>query len=92
MGMNAEKRVRLEMSETTLRSLLTAGQVCAADFRCLDCESKKCLWRLCLESCVITVPDCRGGDSLEDVSASHWLTGRREGAYRGDPHFVKKKP
>jgi hypothetical protein len=51
MANTATKRVRLEMSEDMLRRLLTAGQVCAADFRCLDCESKQCLWRLCLESC-----------------------------------------
>jgi hypothetical protein len=49
------KTVRLEMSEDMLRRLLTAGQVCAADFRCLDCESKDCLWRLCLESCAANV-------------------------------------
>ena len=51
MASTAEKRVRLEMSENTLRSLLTSEQVCAADFHCLDCESKQCLWRLCLECC-----------------------------------------
>jgi hypothetical protein len=60
MGRNAEQRVRLEMSEKTLKSLLTAGQVCAADFRCLDGESKQCLWRLCLESCIATLEDYRG--------------------------------
>lgn len=60
MGGDAEQRVRLEMSEKTLKSLLTAGQVCAADFRCLDCKSKQCLWRLCLESCIATVGDGRG--------------------------------
>lgn len=51
MARTDEKRVRLEMSEKTLKSLLTAGHVCAADFHCLDGESKQCLWRLCLESC-----------------------------------------
>jgi len=53
-----EKMVRLEMSEKTLKCLLTAGQVCAADFHCLDCESKQCLWRLCLESCALSATRC----------------------------------
>ncbi len=53
-----EKMVRFEMSEKTLKCLLTAGQVCAADFHCLDCESKQCLWRLCLESCAPSVARC----------------------------------
>lgn len=54
-----EKMVRLEMSEKTLKSLLTAGQVCAADFRCLDGESKQCLWQLCLETCAVAVARCK---------------------------------
>ena len=43
--------VRVEMHEDMLKRLLAAGQVCAADFRCLDGESKQRLWRLCLECC-----------------------------------------
>ena len=46
------KSVRVEVTEEIMVRLLTAGQVCAADLRCLDCESKQCLRRLCLESCV----------------------------------------
>jgi hypothetical protein len=45
------KRVRVEITEETLTRLLAKGHVCAADFRCLDCKSKQCLWRLCLKSC-----------------------------------------
>jgi hypothetical protein len=55
MADSSAKRLRLEMSEEMLSRLLTIGQVCAADFRCLDCESKQCLWRLCLESCATNV-------------------------------------
>ncbi len=46
------KKVRVEVAEETLCRLLRAGQLCAAELRCLDCESKQCLWRLCLESCL----------------------------------------
>ncbi|WP_319523085.1 hypothetical protein [uncultured Desulfosarcina sp.] len=43
--------IRVEIAEETLLRLLAGGQVCAADFRCLDCKSKQCLWNLCLRSC-----------------------------------------
>ena len=43
--------IRVEITEETLLRLLAGGQVCAADFRCLDCKSKQCLWNLCLRSC-----------------------------------------
>lgn len=44
--------VRLEISADRLHELLKVGALCASDFRCLDCESKQCVWRLCLVSCV----------------------------------------
>ncbi len=47
--------LRLEMNENMMKHLLTTGQVCAADFRCLDGQSKQSLWRLCLESCALKV-------------------------------------
>lgn len=43
--------LRVEISEETLYRLLREGQVCAADFRCLDCRTKQCLRLLCLKSC-----------------------------------------
>jgi hypothetical protein len=46
-----KETIRVEIAEKTLVRLLRAGQVCAADLRCLDCKSKQCLWRLCLRSC-----------------------------------------
>ena len=50
--MNAvPERIRLEMTPEVLYRLLASGALCAADFRCLDCESKTCVWRLCLMSC-----------------------------------------
>lgn len=51
MTTNEKMRVRVEVTEETLMRLLTAGQVCAAELHCLDCKSKQCLWRICLESC-----------------------------------------
>ncbi len=47
--------LRLEVSAETLLRLLASGQLCAADFRCLDCESKQCVWRLLLMSCEKTL-------------------------------------
>ena len=42
--------LRLELSAETLLRLLASGELCVADFRCLDCESKQCVWRLLLMS------------------------------------------
>lgn len=50
-GADKSKALRLEMSAATMRRLLENGQLSAADFRCLDCESKQCIWRLFLECC-----------------------------------------
>lgn len=47
----ASDYLRLEVSVETLSRLLASGQLCAADFRCLDCESKQCVWRLLLMNC-----------------------------------------
>jgi len=55
--------MRVEVTEEMLTRLLAAGQVCAADFRCLDCTSKQCLWRLCLESCTNRVSTTIGLES-----------------------------
>jgi hypothetical protein len=51
MKINQTNRLCVELSEDTLRRLLAANQVCAADLICLDCASQQCLRRLCLESC-----------------------------------------
>jgi hypothetical protein len=51
MPIVGEQRIRVEVDTETLNRLLAAGQVCAADFRCLDCKSKQCIWRLCLLNC-----------------------------------------
>lgn len=52
MNTVGRRNVRIEIAEDTIARLLAQGQVCAADLRCLDCKSKECLWRLCLESCI----------------------------------------
>ena len=47
--------LRLELSAETLLRLLASEELCAADLRCLDCETKHCLWRLLLMSCAKTI-------------------------------------
>lgn len=42
-------KVRVEIARETLLRLLASEHLCAAELRCLDCPSKKCLWRLCLD-------------------------------------------
>ena len=46
--MNTAATLRLELPVETLRRLLAGGLLCARDFRCLDCETKNCVWRLLL--------------------------------------------
>ncbi len=45
--------VRIEINSDKLRQLLNAGVLCAADFHCLDCRSKQCIWQICLADCII---------------------------------------
>lgn len=45
-------RLRVEIDAATLLRLLQRQLLCAAELRCLDCESKHCLWRLCLTACL----------------------------------------
>jgi hypothetical protein len=70
MKRDANNRVRVEVTEATLLRLLTGGHACAADFHCLDCESKKCLWRLCLQSCKKPsgIKNCEVAAGMKDVA------------------------
>lgn len=54
LPMNGENQnaVQIEIGIEKLKSLFNKGELCACDFRCLNCESKKCIWSLCLISCV----------------------------------------
>jgi hypothetical protein len=47
-------RLRVEIAADKLLELLRARRICASELRCLDCESKSCLWRLCLNAIVGT--------------------------------------
>lgn len=51
MKPDQEGKVRLEMDVSTLSKLMESGALSANAFRCLDCDSKECVWRLCLSSC-----------------------------------------
>lgn len=43
--------VNIAVPVEKLAELIGKGQLCAADFSCLDAESKKQVWQLCLWSC-----------------------------------------
>ncbi|WP_258405510.1 hypothetical protein [Shewanella sp. FJAT-52076] len=45
------KYVNLSIPASVLAKLIYEGQLCAADFQCLDSESKRELWQLCLWAC-----------------------------------------
>lgn len=44
-------RINLSMPEHKLAQLIRDGHLCAADFSCLDSDSKKKVWQLCLLCC-----------------------------------------
>ncbi|MEC4724011.1 hypothetical protein HWQ46_00395 [Shewanella sp. D64] len=44
-------QVNLSISADKLAKLIQAGDICAADFRCLDSDSKQIVWQLCLLCC-----------------------------------------
>ena len=50
---NSEQQavVQLEIGIDKIESLFNQGDLCASDIRCLNCESKKCIWNLCLSLC-----------------------------------------
>lgn len=79
--------IRIEIAETTLNRLLRAGQVCAADLRCLDCKSKQCLWRLCLRSCAENLKT--GMDGITPRKGSERACGRYSGIEDGRGYSEK---
>lgn len=44
--------LRFEISSDKINILLSNHQICAADIRCLDANSKQCLKTLCLKTCL----------------------------------------
>ncbi len=52
--------MRLELSRQTLQRLLSSGQLSAAEFRCLDCETKQCVWKIVAIHCARNLR-CGGG-------------------------------
>lgn len=53
MDTTSASTVRVELSGAVLLRLLRAGHLGASDLRCLDCPSRRCLRRLCLDSCKV---------------------------------------
>jgi len=44
-----QQRIRLELDAVTLHRLLDSGVLCAGEIRCLDCSSKQCISKFCLQ-------------------------------------------
>jgi len=54
------QRINLSISPHKLAQLIQDGHLCAAEFRCLDSQSKQQVWQLCLICCQkrITCQQC----------------------------------
>ena len=48
----ASHTIQLEISLEKMDELLAHKQICAADVRCLDPNSKQCLMQLCIQNCL----------------------------------------
>ena len=51
--------IRFEISTEKMNELLVQRQICAADIRCLDANSKQCLKNLCLKTCLYNAKYCK---------------------------------
>ncbi len=49
---NNTKILHVEICSKKIYELLVQGQICASDIRCLDSNSKQCLKKLCLKTCL----------------------------------------
>ncbi|MCL1137313.1 hypothetical protein [Shewanella pneumatophori] len=45
------RRLNISIPEDKIAQLIQQGLLCAADFKCLDSETKQAVWQLCLWSC-----------------------------------------
>lgn len=44
-------KIRIEIDAQSLERMIDSGHLSASDMRCLDCNSKRCIWRMCLSIC-----------------------------------------
>lgn len=69
--MDKKSHIQIEIASDTLFRLLESSALCVNDFRCLDCESKLCVWRLCLMSCEKQMrsnnPTCRSCERIDKL-------------------------
>ncbi|GIU26415.1 hypothetical protein L2719_03950 [Shewanella schlegeliana] len=49
--MRGNRQLNIRISEQKIAQLISQGVLCAADFNCLDSETKQAVWQLCLWSC-----------------------------------------
>ncbi|MCF6204754.1 MAG: hypothetical protein L3J59_13980 [Methylococcaceae bacterium] len=58
--------IRFEISAEKMNELLVQRQICAADIRCLDINSKQCLKKLCLKTCLYNAKHCKQSPHILD--------------------------
>lgn len=56
---SSDNVIRFEISAEKMNDLLVHRQICAADIRCLDTNSKQCLKKLCLKTCLHNAKHCK---------------------------------
>ncbi|RJG42642.1 hypothetical protein [Motilimonas pumila] len=63
---HASQRVQIDIPVAVLARLFSQGALCAAEFRCLDAESKQAIWQLCLNACEGCMDDAAVTSSLPE--------------------------
>ncbi|PKG73698.1 hypothetical protein CXF83_12870 [Shewanella sp. Choline-02u-19] len=48
---SVSQNLNINISQQKMAQLIQQGHLCAADFKCLDAESKQTVWQLCLWCC-----------------------------------------
>ncbi|MEE9339847.1 MAG: hypothetical protein V3U87_17385 [Methylococcaceae bacterium] len=64
---SSDNNLRFEISAEKMNELLSQRKICATDIRCLDSDSKQCLKKLCLKTCLYNL-------SLQQRDNSNMLT------------------
>ncbi|WP_394131679.1 hypothetical protein [Shewanella maritima] len=45
------KSLNITISNDKIQKLIASGHLCAADFQCLDKQTKQAVWQICLVNC-----------------------------------------
>ena len=60
------EKLRIEIDAVAIERMIESGILSASDMRCLNCESKKCVWNMCLKICSRRM---KSTDQMEEIDS-----------------------